>query len=72
MSAGTFDSSSFPLPEYRNKYVLTANRKPSPPVGSGSFIANKSGSKINGSKFADRHNAISLATWSQLDDLVQA
>jgi predicted nucleic acid-binding protein len=53
MSAGTFDSPSFPLPEYRNKYVLMANGKPSPPVGAGSFIANKCGSKINGSNFAD-------------------
>jgi predicted amidohydrolase len=71
MSTGTFESPSFPLPEYRNKYVLMANGKPSS-FGAGSFIANKGGTKINDRNFDNRHNTIFLATWCELDKLVPA
>jgi hypothetical protein len=68
MSAGTFDSPSFPLSGYRGKYVVLANGKP-PPDGGGSFLANKVGSKVGNRNFDCLHNAIFLATWSELDDL---
>jgi len=68
MSAGTFDSPSFPLSGYRNKYVVLANGKP-PLDTCGSFLANKVGSKVGNRNFNCPHNAIFLATWSELDDL---
>ena len=72
MSAGTFEGRTLPLAEYRNKYVLMANGKPPYPVGAGSFIANKSGSKVGGGNFTLPHNTIFLATWSELDEPAQA
>ena len=68
MSSGTFDSPRFTLSGYRNKYVVLANGKP-PPDTCGSFLANKVGSKVGNRNFNCPHNAIFLATWSELDDL---
>ncbi len=68
MSSGTFESARFEIPAYRNKYVILANANP-PPGGTGSFIANKVGTKFENHNFKWRHNVIFVATWSQLDDL---
>jgi hypothetical protein len=50
MSSGTFDGASFEIPAYRNKYVILANANP-PPGGSGSFLANKVGRKVENDNF---------------------
>jgi predicted amidohydrolase len=66
MSSGSLDSARLELRGYGNKYVILANANHPPPIGCGSFLANKAGSKLD---FKCRDNVICLKTWSELDDL---
>jgi hypothetical protein len=68
MSEGTLDSPRLDLRGYGNKYVILANANP-PPIGCGSFLANKVGSKVENNNFKCLHNTIFLKTWRELDDL---